>query len=198
MVCAWVSLLATHRQPQHLNTTAHNQTFSSMQGAGGSRRQASGFGVGGPTPGTASRPLPAPAAPPKAWGRYFPQLAYQAGLRQAELVQELMSALSTDAGWQVLSAGLQALPQFGSCVVLLDVQQLSALLQDDASLSAALSLAPAEGLACLQVAVHEVRAREGVPLVRLCGREEQGGHKGQHVLYVLCMLCSSEANAAHK
>lgn len=99
-----------------------------------------------------------PAAPePSAWGVYFPSSTYNASDRRAQLIQEILAALSTEAGWQLLSNGLKAMQHLTSCVVALDYEQLLQL-RDSPNLSAALEMQPAEGLACLQAAVHEVRA----------------------------------------
>lgn len=97
----------------------------------------------------------AQTAAPSAWGVYFPSDAYSPQDRRVQLIQELLTSISTDAGWQLLSSGLRAVQHLTACVVALDYEQL---LQhcDSANLSAALEMQPTEGLLCLQAAVHEV------------------------------------------
>lgn len=99
----------------------------------------------------------APAAP-SAWEVYFPHDTYSPQDRRAQLIQEILTTLSTEAGWQLLSGGIKAVQHLSACVVMLDYEQL--LQQcDSPNLSAALEMQPAEGLACLQAVVHEVGAR---------------------------------------
>jgi hypothetical protein len=97
----------------------------------------------------------AQSAAPSAWGVYFPSDAYSPQDRRVQLIQELLTSLGTDAGWQLLSNGLRTVQHLTACVVALDYEQL---LQhcDSANLSAALEMQPTEGLLCLQAAVHEV------------------------------------------
>lgn len=96
----------------------------------------------------------APAAAPSAWGVYFPSDAFSPQDRRARLIQELLAALGTEAGWQLLSRGMRAEQHLSACVVALDFEQLLQLC-DSANLSAALEMQPSEGLTCLQAAVHE-------------------------------------------
>ena len=97
------------------------------------------------------------AAEPSAWGVYFPSDTYTAQDRRAQLIQELLAALATEQGWQLLSGGVRtAVQHLTACVVGLDYEQLMGLC-DSPNLSAALKMQPAEGLLCLQAAVHEVR-----------------------------------------
>lgn len=91
---------------------------------------------------------------PSAWGVYFPSSSYTPQDRRAQLVQELLSTLSTEAGWQLLRSGMRAPQQLTACVVALDYEQLVQLC-DSPNLSAALEMQPAEGLTCLQAAIHE-------------------------------------------
>lgn len=97
----------------------------------------------------------AQSAAPSAWGVYFPSDAYSPQDRRVQLLQELLTSLGTESGWQLLSSGLRTVQHLTACVVALDYEQL---LQhcDSANLSAALEMQPAEGLLCLQAAVHEV------------------------------------------
>jgi hypothetical protein len=97
----------------------------------------------------------APTAAPSAWGVYFPSDAFSPQDRRAQLIQELLAALGTEAGWQLLSRGMRAEQHLSACVVALDYEQLLQLC-DSANLSAALEMQPSEGLTCLQAAVHEV------------------------------------------
>lgn len=91
---------------------------------------------------------------PSAWGVYFPSSSYTPQDRRAQLVQELLSTLSSEAGWQLLRSGMRAPQQLTACVVALDYEQLVQLC-DSPNLSAALEMQPAEGLTCLQAAIHE-------------------------------------------
>eukprot|EP00882_Tetradesmus_deserticola_P030670 GHRQ01034552.1.p1 GENE.GHRQ01034552.1~~GHRQ01034552.1.p1 ORF type:complete len:155 (-),score=52.30 GHRQ01034552.1:3-467(-) len=97
------------------------------------------------------------AAAPAAWALYFGDCAYVAQDRRALLVQELLVALKTDAGYELLAAGLQPVQQ--EYVLELDYQRLTQLC-DSADLAAALEMQPLEGIACLQAAAHEVRMHE--------------------------------------
>lgn len=101
----------------------------------------------------------APTAAPSAWGVYFPSDAFSPQDRRAQLIQELLAALGTEAGWQLLSRGMRGEQHLSACVVALDYEQLLQLC-DSANLSAALEMQPSEGLTCLQAAVHEVCDRE--------------------------------------
>jgi hypothetical protein len=96
-------------------------------------------------------------AAPAAWALYFRDCAYVAQDRRALLVQELIDALQTDAGYELLRTGLQPVQQ--EYVLELDYQRLTQLC-DSADLAAALEMQPLEGIACLQAAAHEVR-RDG-------------------------------------
>lgn len=97
----------------------------------------------------------APAAP-AAWSLYFPESAYVAQDRRALLITELLSALQSEQGWNIVQR-LQSVQQ--EYVLQLDYQQLCQLC-DSPDLAAALEMQPLEGLACLQAAVHEVRHPE--------------------------------------
>jgi hypothetical protein len=97
----------------------------------------------------------AQSAAPSAWGVYFPSDAYSPQDRRVQLIQELLTSLATDAGWQLLSSGLRTVQHLTACFVALDYEQLLQLC-DSANLSAALEMQPTEGLLCLQAAVHEV------------------------------------------
>lgn len=103
--------------------------------------------------GSSAPPTPRPAA----WGVYFPDSSYTPQDRRAQLVQELLDAFSTEAGWRLLNGSLQPMPQLSACVVVLDYHLLLQIC-DSANLAAALEMQPAEGLLCLQAAVHEVRS----------------------------------------
>lgn len=99
---------------------------------------------------------PAPAGP-SAWDVYFPHDAYTPQDRRAQLIQELLGALGTEAGWQLLSSCMRAVQHLTACVVALDYEQLLQLC-DSPNLAAALEMQPSEGLACLEAAVHEASA----------------------------------------
>eukprot|EP00878_Enallax_costatus_P022251 GHUV01023595.1.p1 GENE.GHUV01023595.1~~GHUV01023595.1.p1 ORF type:complete len:290 (+),score=85.03 GHUV01023595.1:210-1079(+) len=93
---------------------------------------------------------PAPATP-AAWSFYFPDSAYVAQDRRALLITELLGALQSEEGWNIVK-NLQSVQQ--EYVLQLDYQQLLQIC-DSPDLAAALEMQPLEGLACLQAAVHE-------------------------------------------
>ncbi|WIA40343.1 hypothetical protein OEZ86_013710 [Tetradesmus obliquus] len=92
------------------------------------------------------------AAAPAAWALYFSDCAYVSQDRRALLIQELLDVLKSDAGYDLLRAGLQPVQQ--EYVLELDYQRLTQLC-DSADLAAALEMQPLEGIACLQAAAHE-------------------------------------------
>jgi hypothetical protein len=98
------------------------------------------------------------AAAPASWALFFPDSAYSPQDRRAQLLHEALAGLGTGAGWELLRSGLRPHKQLGSCVVHLDYPALLGVC-DSANLSAALEMQPAEGLCCLQAAVHEVRVK---------------------------------------
>lgn len=131
---------------------------------------------------------------PGAWRLYFPDVAYTPGDRRALLLQELAAALAGEAGWRLLTAQLQPAGRpGGEAVLTLDYGQLSRLC-DSADLAAALAVHPAEGLACLQAAAHEVRCsgwlrqRRHGRVVLHAGMRSSVKHVAQRVL-----LSSGEA-----
>jgi hypothetical protein len=104
---------------------------------------------------TQNAAAPAAAAEPSAWGVYFPSDTYTSQDRRAQLIQELLAVLGTEEGWLLLSSGLKSAQHLTACMVALDYERLMQLC-DSPNLSAALEMQPAEGLLCLQAAVHEV------------------------------------------
>jgi hypothetical protein len=104
------------------------------------------------------------AAAPAAWGLYFGDCAYVSQDRRALLIQELLDALKTDAGYELLVAGLQPVQQ--EYVLELDYQRLTQLC-DSADLAAALEMQPLEGIACLQAAAHEVSTKGLMNVIRV-------------------------------
>lgn len=97
-----------------------------------------------------------PSPQPACWEVYFDSSSYSPQDRRAQLIQELLGALSSETGWQFLRSGMRAVQHLTSCVVTLDYEQLLQLCKHSPNLSAALEMQPAEGLTCLQAAVHEV------------------------------------------
>jgi hypothetical protein len=91
---------------------------------------------------------------PAAWPIYLPSVDYDPADRRAILVAELLGALTTHDGWQLARRLRSYLSQ--QYVLPLDYQALLQLAAGSPDLEAAMEAEPAEALACVGVAVHEV------------------------------------------